>query len=78
MNEYKTTGSKAKLVIGTAALAVTATLLEVVASAFVHPAPEAVAQRQTVIAAQADQAERALALINGEVKAASSGNAPRD
>jgi len=73
MNAYATSNWKARLAVGAVTIAVAAGLLEVVTSGFLHPSADAVAARERVIAAQADQADRIRALESHEVKAAQVG-----
>ena len=73
MNTYPTTNWKARLAVGAVTITVAAGLLEVVTSGFLHPSADAVAARERVIAAQADQADRIRALESHEVKAAQVG-----
>ena len=74
---YTTTNWKTKIAMGAVTIALVAGLLEVVASGFLYPAPESIAMRQQVIAAQAERIEKARELHNGEVKAAELPGDPR-
>lgn len=77
MKTYQATTCKTRIAAAAVSIAIVAALLEVLASGFVHPDPDAVMARQQVIAAQAEQIARARALANGEVKAAQVSAQPR-
>ncbi len=70
MNRYESTTWKWKLAMAAVAVCISAGLLEAVTDGMSHPDATALAARQRVIAAQAEQVERARALERGEVKAA--------
>jgi len=70
MKSYTPMTWPAKAAAAAVTVAIVAVLLESVTAGFVHPAPEAIAARKAVIAAQADQVEKARALNAGQLKAA--------
>ena len=76
MKTYQSTSIRFRIAAAVLSLAIVAGLLEVVAGGFLHPDAQTVAARRQFIAAQADEAARARALAEGEVKSASSAPEP--
>ncbi|HEY1325353.1 MAG TPA: hypothetical protein VGI14_00340 [Casimicrobiaceae bacterium] len=77
MKSYQATYTKFRIAAAVVALAIAAGLLEAMTSGFLHPDPQTVAARRDWIAAEADQAARARALADGEVKSVSAASEPR-
>jgi hypothetical protein len=77
MKTYQATYTKFRIAAAIVSLAIAAGLLEMVAGGFLHPDAQSVAARRDWIAEQADQAARARALADGEVKSVSAAAEPR-
>lgn len=76
MKSYPSTTIRFRIAVAVVSLAIAAGLLEVVAGGLLYPDAQTVAARRDSITAQADQAARARALAEGQVKSASSALVP--
>ncbi len=77
MNTFRTNTWKHKIAFAVVTVAIASGALELVAGSMKFPAPEAVAQRQQVLAAQSERAYQLRTLEAGELKVASTAVAAR-
>ena len=70
MKDFPSTTRRFRIVARVLSLTIAAVLLESVADGFLHPDPQAVAERRDRLAAQADEATRSRALAEGAIQSA--------
>ncbi len=77
MNAYNPISWKKKLVFAVATIAIAVGSLEIVTSSMKYPAPESMAVREQVIAAEAARAQQIRELEQGEVRLADTATGSR-